>query len=69
MNKTTTYNKMENNTGVDFYSLSLTFLFYILGSIVDFQSAIVILVGLSTLTYNVLRIYNEYVKKKKENKN
>lgn len=68
MNKTTTTFKMENNTGVDLYSLGFTSVFYLGGIVMDFQSAVVVLVGLSTLTYNVLRIYNDYVKKKKEQK-
>jgi hypothetical protein len=69
MIKTTQLKKMETN-GLDYYSLGGTFTFYVLGSVfANFQGALIIMVGLSTLLYNGLRIYNDFLKKKKNQKN
>lgn len=55
---------MENQ-GVDYYSVTGMLTTFLMQFFTDIQGVIVVMVGLSTLAYNGLRIYNEFLKKKK----
>lgn len=57
--------EMENH-GVDYLSVGATILTLLMQFFTDIQSVVVVMVGLSTLAYNGLRIYNDFVKKSKK---
>jgi hypothetical protein len=59
--QTTTLPKMDNATGPDYFSLAITALFTLL-AIMNVQLIIGLAVGLTTILYNVLRIYNDFLR-------